>query len=267
MSAVAMRSFGFGDQLVRAIDRAGIAWFVANDVCTAIGVANARDAVARLDDDERDDVGLTDAIGREQKTTIISEGAVYTLALRCRDAMKPGTPPYKFRKWVTAVVLPALRSRGEYRMSVANDDIEPSRTPEMPDEYEAIRTKLALAKEARVVFGMKAAREAWRTLGLLPALTDRMAEPDAIGFAPAVLGELNRHVLDWMEARCRAAPGHREMSQRLYDDYLNWSKDQGLAPAEVLTMIAFGKALTACAIGVTKGVDGRRARIGLKLTV
>lgn len=260
MTPVAMQSFGFGEQLVRAIDRSGVAWFVGNDVCAALELLNPRQAMAKLEEDERDDVQIVDAIGREQRTTIISESGVYALVFTSR---KPAAK--QFRRWVTGEVLPALRSRGEYRMPVANDDIEPSRTPEMPDEYEAIRTKLALAKEARVVFGMKAAREAWRTLGLLPALTDRIDEPEKFGLAPAAMSELNRHVLDWMEARCSAAPGHREMSQRLYDDYLGWSKDHGLAPAETLGFIAFGKALTACAIGVTKGVDGRRARIGLKL--
>ena len=123
-----MQSFGFDDQLVRAVDRSGVAWFVANDVCGAVGIANARDAVAKLDDDERDCVGLTDAIGRERETTIISEGAVYTLVLRCRDAMKPGTLPYRFRKWVTSVVLPSLRRRGEYRLASSIED-EPAPSP------------------------------------------------------------------------------------------------------------------------------------------
>lgn len=35
-------------------------WFVAADVCRALEVKNARDAVARLDDDEKNTVVLTD---------------------------------------------------------------------------------------------------------------------------------------------------------------------------------------------------------------
>lgn len=45
---------------------------------------------------------------------IVSESGMYTLVLRCRDAIKPGTVPHKFRKWVTAEVLPAIRKTGEY---------------------------------------------------------------------------------------------------------------------------------------------------------
>ena len=38
---------------VRVIERGGEPWFVAADVCRALGVSNNRDAVAKLDDDER----------------------------------------------------------------------------------------------------------------------------------------------------------------------------------------------------------------------
>ncbi|RLM26488.1 hypothetical protein BIY29_05355 [Brenneria alni] len=39
---------------------------------------------------------------------------MYTLVLRCRDAIKPGSVPHKFRKWVTAEVLPSIRKNGVY---------------------------------------------------------------------------------------------------------------------------------------------------------
>jgi len=35
-----------------------------------------------------------------------------------------------------------------------------------------------------------------------------------------VLHHINKSVLDWLEARTISAPGHRMMSQALYDDYL-----------------------------------------------
>jgi prophage antirepressor-like protein len=95
-------------------------WFFAIDVCQAIGIANHRDAVRKLDDDEKG-VGLTDTLGGEQEATIISESGLYTLILRCRDAMKPGTVPYRFRKWVTGEVLPKIRHTGKY--SVARPEV------------------------------------------------------------------------------------------------------------------------------------------------
>lgn len=88
-------------------------WFSAREVCKAIGIVNHRDAVRKLDDDEKG-VGLTDTLGGEQDSTIISESGLYTLILRCRDAVTPGTIPYRFRKWVTGEVLPSIRKTGAY---------------------------------------------------------------------------------------------------------------------------------------------------------
>ncbi|EJK5499910.1 Bro-N domain-containing protein [Citrobacter freundii] len=101
------------DCQVRAIIIDGAPWFVAMDVCRAIGIANHRDAVRKLDSDEKG-VGSTDTIGGQQETTIISESGLYTLILRCRDAVTPGTIPYRFRKWVTSEVLPQIRRTGRY---------------------------------------------------------------------------------------------------------------------------------------------------------
>lgn len=105
--------FRFGDKEIRVINKSGEPWFVAKDVCDVLGIANSRDGVGRLDDDEKD-VGLTDTLGGRQESVIVSESGMYTLVLRCRDAIKPGTVPHKFRKWVTAEVLPAIRKTGEY---------------------------------------------------------------------------------------------------------------------------------------------------------
>lgn len=121
MPETSLIPLAFENQPVRVSDQDGNPWFAAIDVCAALGVSNSRDAVARLDDDERRDVGLSDAIGREQQMTLLSEAGVYTLALRCRDAMKPGTAPYRFRKWVTGTALPALRRGHEPAVATGFD--------------------------------------------------------------------------------------------------------------------------------------------------
>lgn len=109
------------DCQVRAIIIDGAPWFVAMDVCRAIGIANHRDAVRKLDSDEKG-VGSTDTLGGEQEATIISESGLYTLILRCRDAVTPGTIPYRFRKWVTGEVLPQIRKTGRY----VRDELSPA---------------------------------------------------------------------------------------------------------------------------------------------
>ena len=58
----------------------------------------------RLDDDEKDGVGITDAIGREQQTTVVNESGVYSLILTSR---KPAAKAFK--KWVTGEVLPSIQ--------------------------------------------------------------------------------------------------------------------------------------------------------------
>lgn len=52
---------------------------------------------------------------------IISESGMYTLILRCRDAVKKGSVPHRFRKWVTAEVLPQIRKTGSYTKSTTNE--------------------------------------------------------------------------------------------------------------------------------------------------
>lgn len=93
-------------------------WFVAADVCQALGISNNRDAVSRLDEDERmDGVGITDTVGRKNYVTIVSESGLYSLIFQSR---KPEAR--KFRKWVTGEVLPSIRKKGYYGIKKAPGD-------------------------------------------------------------------------------------------------------------------------------------------------
>ncbi|EMG3684433.1 hypothetical protein V4251_001812 [Serratia marcescens] len=99
---------------IRAISIEGSPWFVAKDVCDALRLTNSRMAMKALDEDEKG-VSSTYTLGGKQDLSIISESGLYTLILRCRDAVTPGTIPYRFRKWVTSEVLPAIRQTGQYQ--------------------------------------------------------------------------------------------------------------------------------------------------------
>lgn len=109
-----LKIFAFDSSAVRVLTRNNEPWFVAKDLCRILEIENSRDACAKLDKDERDDVGISDAIGREQETTIVNESGMYFLVMRCRNAGKPGHVAHSFRKWVTSEVLPALRKTGSY---------------------------------------------------------------------------------------------------------------------------------------------------------
>ena len=103
-------TFNFESHAVRVVMRDDEPWFVATDICDALNIQNASQVIARLDQDERSMFN----IGRQGAAHIVSESGMYTLVLRCRDAVKPGTVPHRFRKWVTSIVLPAIRKTGQF---------------------------------------------------------------------------------------------------------------------------------------------------------
>lgn len=82
--------------------------FVAKDICAALEIKNSRDALARLDDDEKG-VVLTDTPGGEQQVQAVNEAGLYVLVLGSR---KPQAKDFK--RWVTHEVLPAIRRDGGY---------------------------------------------------------------------------------------------------------------------------------------------------------
>lgn len=82
--------------------------FVVKDVCEALAISNYRDAVAKLDDDERGSV-LVDTLGGRQQMTAVNESGLYNLIFQSR---KPQAKA--FRKWVTGEVLPSIRKTGRY---------------------------------------------------------------------------------------------------------------------------------------------------------
>lgn len=96
----------FGE--VRTLNIDGEPWFVAVDVCKALEIRNNRDAMARLDDDEKG-VALTDTLGGAQNLTTVNEPGLYTLVLSSR---KPEAKAFK--RWITHDVIPAIRKTGGY---------------------------------------------------------------------------------------------------------------------------------------------------------
>lgn len=143
-----------GEITVRVTERNGILWSVVVDVCRALGIANASQAIRHLDDDEKD-ICSTYTPGGTQELLIVSESGLFSMILRSRDAMKPGTLPHRFRRWVTSEVLPTIRRKGQYQVA---SPLPQSALPEA--------MKLRMVAEARQVFGVRAAGEVWFRLGL-----------------------------------------------------------------------------------------------------
>lgn len=86
-------------------------WFAATDVCRILEISNHRDAVSRLDDDEKG-VASTDTLGGRQELIFVNESGLYNLIFQSR---KPEAR--RFRKWVTSELLPQLRKTGSYQVA------------------------------------------------------------------------------------------------------------------------------------------------------
>lgn len=83
--------------------------FVAKDVCDILEISNNRDALSRLDDDEKKLMSVLSTSGQKRKMRLVNESGLYALILRSN---KPEAKT--FRKWVTSEVLPAIRKKGYY---------------------------------------------------------------------------------------------------------------------------------------------------------
>ena len=100
---------------VRTVTLDGAPCFVAADVCRALDIANSRDAVNRLDDDEKNTVVLTDGNRGNPNVTVVTESGLYSLVLGSR---KPEAK--QFKRWITHEVIPTIRKTGGY---VNNDEL------------------------------------------------------------------------------------------------------------------------------------------------
>lgn len=94
---------------VRALTIDSAPWFVAKDVCDALGLSNVGQAIVGLDEDEKDSITIDDGTPGNPNKAIITEAGLYSLILRSR---KPEAK--RFKRWVTHEVLPSIRAHGMY---------------------------------------------------------------------------------------------------------------------------------------------------------
>ena len=96
----------FGNVRVVMVD--GEPWFVGKDICDALDIGNSRQAMARIDDDEKSGVILNDG-SQGRNMGIVNEYGVYSLIMTSR---KPEAR--EFKRWITHDVLPSIRKTGSY---------------------------------------------------------------------------------------------------------------------------------------------------------
>jgi prophage antirepressor-like protein len=135
-----LQSFQYSDYSVRTTIVDGVPWFVAKDLCGVLGISKYRDAVSRLDDDERGSVKV-DTLGGKQELATVSESGMYALVLRSRKSEAQA-----FRKWITSEVLPSIRKTGGYS-AIA----QPSNTVALPQNYIEALKALVAAEEQKAL--------------------------------------------------------------------------------------------------------------------
>ena len=94
---------------IRTIERDGEPWFVGKDVAEVLGYSDTAQAIRKHTDDEEKGVVEMTTPGGRQPITIINESGLYSLILSSKLPTAK-----KFKRWVTAEVLPSIRKSGGY---------------------------------------------------------------------------------------------------------------------------------------------------------
>ena len=96
---------------LRGLEIDGEPWFVGKDVAQALGYAKERNAIAaHVEDEDRKDAPIQGTLGGTQNMTIINESGLYSMIFGSKLESAR-----RFKHWVTAEVLPAIRKTGSYQ--------------------------------------------------------------------------------------------------------------------------------------------------------
>lgn len=129
---------------VRTVEVNGEPWLVGKDVAEALGYERPTDAARKRVDPEDRGVAKIETPSGIQEMTIINESGLYSLVL---SSKLPGAK--KFRRWVTAEVLPTIRKTGGYAI---------------PKDYPSALRALADAEEQRQALEAQAEANAPKVL-------------------------------------------------------------------------------------------------------
>lgn len=145
-----LQKFNFKGNNVRTVQIDNEPYFVGNDVANVLGYSRSRKAIQdHVDNDDKCDVPIQDAIGRNQNTTVINESGLYSLILSSK------LPTAKeFKHWVTSEVLPTIRKHGAY---LTNSAIEQTLTD--PDYLIKLATQLKTEREGRLIAEQQVAED------------------------------------------------------------------------------------------------------------
>lgn len=154
----ALTQFNFRGEGIRTLtDEHGEPWFVLNDVCKVLDIANTRNVAERIDQDGVRKTDVIDSMGRTQQANAVNEPGLYEVIIRSNS---PKAKPFK--DWVLREVLPAIRKYGGYltreatEAALADPDFiiklatalkeERAKTAALTQQSEADRPKIIFAE-------------------------------------------------------------------------------------------------------------------------
>ena len=130
----------FGKIRVVMID--GKPYFVAVDLCRALGYSNTRDALARhVDSEDKNTVVIRDGIPGNPNMVVVNESGMYALIF---GSQLPAAK--KFKRWVTNEVLPSIRETGSYSVPKKKKEL-PTLPPDFFDKAKNDYEKVAMLEQ------------------------------------------------------------------------------------------------------------------------
>lgn len=191
----------FGE--IRTVEIDGEPWLVGKDVAVALGYQNPSKALAdHVDDEDKLNNETLLSLG-QRGGWLINESGLYSLVL---SSKLPGAK--KFRRWVTAEVLPSIRKTGGYSI---------------PKDYPSALRALADAEEKRLalVAENEAQRQAIADFQPIKQYVDTILSSDGTMATSQIAADYD------MSARCLNKILHEEGIQRnvngqwiLYSEYM-----------------------------------------------
>ena len=91
-------------------------WFAGVDVSDILEYASSKQAIKKLDEDERKLRGVKHTLGQARKTWLINEFGLYSIILTSK---KPEAKAFK--RWVTHDVLPSIQKAGIFTTQQAKE--------------------------------------------------------------------------------------------------------------------------------------------------
>ncbi len=107
------QTFHFGVIPIRAFSKNGVTWFLAKDVCTALGISRHKVATGKLDEALRCTVRLASEPGRKPRREAVA--AISAEGLHALIQATPSPEAKRFRRWVKHRVLASMDASAKDR--------------------------------------------------------------------------------------------------------------------------------------------------------